>query len=333
VPLWLVGHRLATGHGPHDDSLLRSAVAATFLLSFVHQPLTLGLVYGDANRFRQHRRLFLWTPPIAVMVVVAAVVLRLWVVVPVAALWNTVHTLQQRYGLSRIYGRKAGYGAARLDRMVLYAVMTAAVLVVAADPGTLGLVHRVSLDGVNAGGIRLLAEARPYALGLLVPVGLVAAGVVATLVAQEWGQFVRTRASTEVPANPVNPAKWLYQASSLLLIGSIAVDPAAGFIAYVGSHAIEYFVVVYKTAESRYGGQRDGSTFLGRAAYHPASRLACFAGVVGLALLVQGRLSGDAHDIVFFTVGVLHFFYDGFIWKLRKPSVASDFAIRTVGAG
>jgi hypothetical protein len=330
IPLWLVGHRLAAGHGSHNDSLLRSAVAATFLLSFLHQPMTLGLVYGDANQFRQRRRLFLWTPPVAVIVITVAVVLHLWVIIPVAALWNTVHTLQQRYGLARIYGRKAGYGSARLDRVVLYAWMAAAVLLVAANPRTLGLVHRVSLDSVNAGGIRLLADARPWALLLLVPVGLVAVGVAAALAGQEYRQLGSSRAATGVPANP---AKWLYQASSLLLIVSIAVDPAAGFIAYVGAHAIEYFVVVYKTTETRYGRQRDGSTLLGRAAYRPTGRIACFAGVVGLAVVLHARLAGDVYNVVLYTLGVLHFLYDGFIWKLRKPAVAADFAIQPAVAG
>jgi hypothetical protein len=329
LPLWLVGHRLAAGHGAHNDSLLRSAVAVTFLVSFLHQPLTLGLVYGDIDRFRQQRRLFVWTPPVAVIVITAAVVLNLWVVIPIAALWNTVHTLQQRYGLSRIYGRKAGYGSARLDRAVLYSWMAAAVLVVAANSGTLALVRRVSLDGVNVGGIRLLTDARPWALLLLVPVSLVAIAVAAALVSQEYRQWLRARSGDK----PVNPAKWLYQASSLLLMGSIAVDPVAGFIAYVGAHAIEYFVVVYKTTETRYGRQHDGCSFLGRAAYRPAGRIVCFAVVVGLALLVHARVAGTVYNVVLYTVGVLHFLYDGFIWKLRKPAVAADFAIQPAGGG
>jgi hypothetical protein len=330
IPLWFGGHRLAAGHGPHDDALLRSAVATTLLVSFLHQPLTLGLVYGDAKQFGQRRRLFLWAPPLAVAVTVTAVVLHLWIVIPVAAVWNTVHTLQQRYGLSRIYGRKAGYGSARLDRWVLYAWMGAAVLAVAAKPGIPSLVRRVSLDGVNGDGIRLLTDARPWALTLLVPAVALALVLAAAIVVQEVGQAARAsvvQARHEL-ASPVNPAKWLYQASSLLLIASIAIDPAAGFIAYVGAHAIEYFVVVYKTTETRYGRTHDRSTVLGRAAFHPAGRVACFSVVIGAAILAHARLGGSPYTVVLYTVGVLHFLYDGVIWKLRKPAVAADFAIR-----
>ena len=340
VPLWLAGHRLVAGHGAHDDALLRSAVAGVFLLSFLHQPVTLALVYGDANQFRQRRRLFLWTPPLTVAVIIVAVALHLWIVIPIAAIWNTVHTLQQRYGLARIYSRKAGYGSARLDRWVLYAWMAAALLAVAANPGTLGLVQRVALDNVNGGGVHLLTDARPWAVVMLVPAAVTALWLTGALVRQELTQRARAGAAAGDgvaggaamgggpggPANPANPAKWLYQASSLLLIASIAVDPAAGFIAYVGAHAIEYFVVAYKTTQSRYE-ESAGSSLLGRLAHRTPGRLAGFGAVVAVAVVAHARLEGSVFNVVLYTVGVLHFLYDGVIWKLRKPAVAADFAI------
>jgi hypothetical protein len=318
VPLFVAGHQLARATGTAADSRVRWAMASILLVSFLHQPLTFALVYGDGSQFRTRRRLFLWAPPIAVAVIALAVFGHLWVVVPVAALWNTIHTLQQRYGLSRIYARRAGYGSARLDRWVLYAAMAAASLAVAAAPGTRRLVERVSLGGVNAAGIRLLTDARPVAAFLLVPGGLLAVALAVAIVRQE------------AAAGPAaNPAKWIYQASSLLLIASIAVDPIAGFIAYVGAHAIEYSVVVYKTTESRYGRRTDRSSLLGLTAGTAFGRVVVMAAVALGALAVANRVHGDAGTVVLYTVGALHFLYDGFIWKLRKPAVAADFAIRT----
>ena len=153
---------------------------------------------------------------------------------------------------------------------------------------------------------------------LLVPVGLWAVAVTVALVRQEAG-----------PVAP-NRAKWGYQTSSLLLIAALAVDPAAGFIAYVAAHAIEYFVVVYKTTATRYGcaglGRRNGIRGpLPWVARRAAGRVAALAAIAGLALAAHARLNGDAYDGVLYTVGILHFLYDGFIWKLRKPAVASDF--------
>lgn len=333
IPLFVIGHRLSAAHGARADSSLRWAVTAALLVSFAHQPLTLALVYGDRRQFALRRRLFVWAPPVTVALIAVAVTRHLLVVVPVAAVWNTVHTLQQRYGLSRIYARRSGYGSAALDRCVLYAWMAGAVLLVAANPATPGLVRRVSLDQTNAGGIRLLTDARPVALALLVPVGLVAIGLLAAIVRQErhalHGVAAFDRHGARSPlAAPANPAKWLYQLSSLLLITGLALDPAAGFIAYVGAHAIEYGVVVYKTTQSRYGGHRDRSTLLGRTASSAAGRVGALAAVVGLALALKYRTHGDVADILLYTVGTLHFLYDGCIWKLRRPALAADFAIR-----
>lgn len=316
VPLFAIGHVLSSATGASADSRVRWAVAAILLISFLHQPLTFALVYGDRKQFEQRRRLFVWAPPIAVGVIAAAVFGNLWLVVPVAALWNAVHTLQQRYGLSRIYARRSGYGSARLDRWVLYAWMAVAALVVAAEAGTGALVTRVALGGVNASGVRLLTDARPVAAILLVPIGVAALWLVVAIVRQEGAA-----------GGAANPAKWIYQASSLLLIASIAVDPIAGFIAYVGAHAIEYAVVVYKTTESRYAKGRDRSSLLGRVAGTAWGRVALIVAVSLGALLIARRFHGDAGNVVLFTVGALHFLYDGFIWKLRKPAVAADFAI------
>ncbi|MGH9125652.1 MAG: hypothetical protein ACRDZ8_13135 [Acidimicrobiales bacterium] len=318
LPLFLVGYELAARTGPQADARVRWAVAGILVVSFLHQPLTFALVYGDRKQFQQRRRLFMWAPPIAVAVIALAVWHNLWVVVPVAALWNTIHTLQQRYGLSRIYARRAGYGSAFLDRWVLYAWMAGAALIVAAEPRTPGLVQRVGLGGVNGDGVRLLTDARPVALLLLAPVGLAAVLLTAALVRQEL-----------VAGPAACRAKWLYQASSLVLIATIAVAPVAGFIAYVGAHAIEYAVVVYKTTASRYGRGRDRSSVLGHLAGSWYGRIGVMAVVAFGALAVASRLQGNGEELVLFTVGALHFLYDGFIWKLRKPAVAADFAIRS----
>jgi hypothetical protein len=321
IPLFVVGHLLSAGHGDQNDSNLRHALSAAFLVSFLHQPLTLGLVYGDRNQFRQHRRLFVLAPLATVGAVVLAVSLRLWILIPIAAVWNTQHTLQQRYGLSRIYAKKAGYGSAFLDRWILYAWMTVAALFVAANRATPHLVSRVGLDGVNAGGVRLLTDVRPAALALLVPIGVAALALTVAVVWQE-----RAHVRPVGVSKPANPAKWLYQGSSLMLIAALALDPAAGFIAYVGAHAVEYFAVVYKTTQKRYAGG-GGSGLLGRLGRTLWGRVASLGGIVGLAFVAHTRLHGNAFNVVLYTIGALHFLYDSVIWKLRKPAVAADFAI------
>jgi hypothetical protein len=324
IPIFLFAHSLSGRHGVGSDHLLNNLFNGAFLLSLVHQPLTLALVYGDRNQFALRRRLFTWSPVVAVPLIAVAVALNLWVIIPIAAVWNTIHTLQQRYGLSRIYARKAGYGSARLDRAVLYTWMAAAILAAGSSPKILDQLSRVMLGSTNSNAIVELSGVRSYALWLLLPALLVAAAVTVALARQE----------TEHVAE-ANHAKWLYQVSSLALIATIAFDPLAGFIAYVAAHAIEYFVVVYKTVQSRYGKVRDESTVLGRLAYRPAGRLAFFTLFVAAFLLLDTRFdtsAGQGYTIALYSIGILHFWYDSFIWKLRRPAVAANFGIAQASA-
>ncbi len=90
-------------------------------------------------------------------------VLDLWVIIPVAAIWQAIHTLRQRYGLSRIYAKKAGYGSARLDGLVLYAWMAAAIAAVGSSRGTLDLFSRAMLADQGAGAVRVLGTVRSFA--------------------------------------------------------------------------------------------------------------------------------------------------------------------------
>ena len=90
--------------------------------------------------------------------------------------------------------------------------------------------------------MNLLHTSQPYARWLLVPVVV----VVATLAVQWW------RAERALGAS-ANPAKHFYLLSTAFLIVAVLVDPIAGFLGYVASHAVEYFVIVHRSVRSRAG--------------------------------------------------------------------------------
>ena len=91
-----------------DTNQLTWLVSATLLFSFAHQPLTVALVYGDKRNFDLRRRIFTWSPLLFVVAVLVTRHVSLTTLAVVAAIWNAEHTLMQRYGITRIYGRKAG---------------------------------------------------------------------------------------------------------------------------------------------------------------------------------------------------------------------------------
>jgi hypothetical protein len=325
VPFVLVAHQLQPTRGALDVF-----VAGVFLLSFAHQPLTVALVYGDAEQFRLRRAIFTWSPLVFVVAVVLGFTLSMGLfgsivlVAIVGGLWNAEHTLMQRYGICRIYGRKVGQEHGLVEKLLLFSWLAVALLWVAADPATPARLGMVDLGENNQKGVEVLTQLQPIASWLLVPIGLASLGLL--------GRWLLDERRAVRAGLAANPAKWVYLASTAALFVVILVDPIAGIMGYVGAHAIEYFVIVHQSLGRRYGDPATGgSSPLARAVRARPGRLGFFALYVGLVMglvfLLQWRASDLLYTVVFFTLGGLHVFYDGFIWKLRRPKVAASLAI------
>ncbi|HEY5153707.1 MAG TPA: hypothetical protein VIJ47_03165 [Acidimicrobiales bacterium] len=309
-----------------DPRLLRALISATFLLSFAHQPLTLALVYGDAEQFRLRRALFTLSPVVFAVAIAVATQFDPLILAVVAGAWNAEHTLMQRYGITRIYGRKVGQSDGRVEKAMLFSWLALAVVVVMADGRTPGRLTRMQLGETNRLAVETLSRYRSVLAVLVVPIAVVAVALMVTWVRAEW------RAGSRA-----NPAKWVYVATTASLFAVILVDPIAGLMGYVGAHAIEYFVIVHQSLGRRYGDAGTGrASPLGRAVRARPGRvgfLAVYLGVVlAIVTLLQWYGSVTAYLVVFFTLGGLHVFYDGFIWKLRRPAVAHSLALPTNAA-
>jgi hypothetical protein len=299
------------GH-PH---LLSWMLSAVLLLSLSHQPVTLALVYGDEARFRDHRRFYLLAPLAALGVVLFGLRVSLLLVALAAGLWNAEHTLMQRYGVTRMYGRKAGDEHGPLEKPMLFSWLGVAVVAAAANPRTPHYLAQVNLGAVNTSGITFLSRLRPEATVALVPaVGL------ALVLSLRW-----VRAEQGIG----NPAKWLYLGATALLVLVVCLDPVAGFAAYVGAHAVEYFVIVHGAAGRRAAHGEGG--VVGRLIRSPVGAsgfvlVAAVGAVIPLTVLERWG-SFTAATSVYLTVGALHILYDGLIWKQRTPAVARDLAV------
>jgi hypothetical protein len=328
IPFAVVARVLVAGAdpvvaGPAAASALAAFIAGVFLLSFAHQPLTLALVYGDPAQFRLRRAIFIASPFIFVAAVATGYYVSFGLVAVVGGLWNAEHTLMQRYGLTRVYGRMAGQDDGRVEKVLLFSWLVVAALWVAADPSTPDRARALPLGQNNQVAIDVLGQLRPVALVLLVPAAVASLGAAVVWVRDEL------RRPT------VNPMKWLYLGSTFVLFAVIVIDPIVGIMGYVGAHAVEYFITVHQSLGRRYASaEQDGGALLGRAVRAKPGRWG-FMGVyialvVGVITALEHAGSPLAYTIVFFTLGGLHVFYDGFIWKLRRPAVAHSLAITTV---
>jgi len=310
VPVALVVH-----FAEPNLTLVQTIMAVVFLVSFAHQPLTLGLVYGDPAQRAAHRRLYIWAPLVAAALIVVGLSISLTLVGLLAGLWNAEHTLMQRYGVLRIYGRKAGDDHGSLEKPMLIVWLVTALAFIGAYVNLEQLVLKLGLDETNAGGVRLLEPLRVPATVLFWVGALASIG----LAARWW------RAERSLGAN-ASRAKHLYALGTLGLVVAVMVDPIAGVAGYVAAHAIEYFAVVHRSLRTR----RDDapvaivtSTSRRRGGIYILYFVVIAAIIVGTALPFNGRMYAFA--ILFF--GALHILYDGFVWKLRRPNVAASLGI------
>ena len=283
-------------------------VSATLLISFAHQPLTLALVYGDKRNFDLRRRTFTWSPVLFAGAVLATQHISLTALAVVAGLWNAEHTLMQRYGIMRIHGRNAGQHDARLDKALLFSWLTLAFVWIAADSRTPDHITQTGLRGKNRRGLDLLANLQPIAR-ILLPVAVIAAAVLTV-------RWIRDDARS---GGASSRPKRLYTASTAALFVTILVNPVAGFLGYVGAHAIEYFIIVHRSVGPKYASADvDGGAPVGYA-IRRLGRTGFFAAYIAIvfgALSVLDRYgSPTSYTVVILTLGGMHVFYDGFIWK------------------
>ena len=303
-----------------SSEALSVVVALTLLTSLVHQPLTLGLIYGDPAQFAVARRVFTMFPVVLLASVVVARSFSLTLVAVIAGLWNAEHTLMQRYGVARIYARKAGESGPARERPMLISWLVFALAFAAADPRTTRLLDRVELGSTNEEGVRVLQTLRPWAVG-----AVVVAGLVVVWATSRW--WVGERQLGHAGWTP----KRRYLFGTAFLFAVILVNPIVGLIGYVGSHAIEYFVIVHGALGRRYvGPQAQPGGAVGRVVRGPLRATGCmvfYVILVGAALVsVQKLVDADIANTVLLTVGGMHVFFDGFIWKLRRPVVAHSVA-------
>ena len=200
-----------------DPQHLPDTIRAVLLLSFIHQPITAARVYGDRAQFSLARRIFSFSPLVFIIAVLMLRHFSFAVLAAIAGLWNAEHTLMQRYGITRIYGRKVADDHGRVEKLMLFSWLALALLWTAADRATPGRVEAAGLRGHNREGIDVLTSLRTPAL-VLVPI----VGAASLFLMARWIRAERTHTG--------NPAKWLYLGSTAALFVTIFINPIAGFM-------------------------------------------------------------------------------------------------------
>lgn len=294
-------------------------MALVFALSFMHQPVTLGLVYADPAQRHAHRRLYTWTPFVAAAAILIGLNVSLVLVALMAGLWNAEHTLMQRYGVLRIYGRKSGDSHGRIEKAMLITWLVTALLFLAAFIDLRRMVVRLGVDQTNYDGATMLSRIHGVAMGLFW-LGVAASVTLAVV----W-----VRAERRASRNPARRAKWIYAAATLGLLVAVMIDPLAGIGGYVGAHAIEYFAIVHSSLRRRAGGHaRPPIVVATRTRVRRTALYATYFALVAVFISeASAAWNGELYKFAVLFFGAMHILYDGFVWKLRTPAVAASLGI------
>jgi hypothetical protein len=239
-----------------------------------------------------------------------------------AALWNIWHVYMQKYGILRMYNAKIG-GAVPgwVDRLFVFGWFPLYV-------AWIGPHHRHVLEkhAKEVGGVVLpLVDVLEKVSVVLVPLGvaILAASLVLFTVHERRAGWNRTRVSMAV--------------GTTMLGAATLVEPLKGYIAFGFAHALEYVVFVWAFQRRRYAQAIEPVPLLGRML---RGGPVLFYGAFFIALMGT-RVFLDWGDDTFYSgelriFGVragawllqltvwgslVHFYYDGFLWKMRHAHV------------
>jgi hypothetical protein len=260
----------------------------------------------------------------------------LMVVGVVAALWNFWHVYMQKYGIMRMYSAKArGRFAGELAEAPGWADRALVLCWLPLYFAYLGPLYReVAVDyfddakALLPGFIDVLERAMPVTIPLALALVLIVHGL---WLHSEW-QANRLRSV---------PRLLMAAGTTGLAVCFFVFDPVKVYLAFAFSHALEYCVFVWAFQRKRYQQPLAHDPALGRLLRRPVlfylGMIALFA-VAFLLFKYWGRfimpeaarpeLFGHrtAYWLGFWGVyqSMVHFYFDGFLWKMRLPSVRAN---------
>jgi Flp pilus assembly protein TadD len=283
--------------------------------------------YGDRALFARFKTRFVVAPLALLAVCIWASVYNIQAIQLVALTWGIWHGLMQTYGFCRIYDAKASAKAAaraRVDLALCFSWFVAAVLL---SP----MRFRTCLDlYYESGGPVIPPEFVINARYLIV----FALTVVTVLFL--WRQWKDWRA-----AGIVSPIKFT------LLVSSIAFwwycnngvqNILVGIALFEVFHDVQYLAIVWIYNRTRVERDESIRGFMRFVFRRSGSLIGVYVGLVlayGSIALTTSGVSVEAIKHILIGIvtasALLHFYYDGFIWKVRETQTRAMLGIDGTG--
>ncbi|OFW24732.1 MAG: hypothetical protein A3H97_20135 [Acidobacteria bacterium RIFCSPLOWO2_02_FULL_65_29] len=286
--------------------------------------------YGDRFLFERFKYRFVLSPLVLGGTCLLFAVRELNAMVLVAYVWGVWHGLMQTYGFLRIYDAKVGSVSkwtARLDHAMCLSWFAAAVLW---SPTRMG---KILTDYYRSGG----ALVPPAMVAAVTNVWLVATALVTLGFVGHW-LFQRARGPSQ------SPAKLMLMATSIAFwwYSNVSVsNMLVGIALFEIFHDVQYLTIVWifnLNRVDRDPGVGGFTRFLFRRSWGLAGLYVGLVAAYGSLNFVPGfiptgissQMLGRSLTGLLTASALLHFYYDGFIWKVREKSVRESLGL---GAG
>jgi Flp pilus assembly protein TadD len=279
--------------------------------------------YGDRFLFERFKYRFVLTPVFLAAVCVFFAMRELNAMVLLAYVWGVWHGLMQTYGFVRIYDAKVGSVsrlAARLDFAMCLTWFGAAVLL---SPSRMA---KMLTDYYRSGGVTI-----PPAAIEAATMAWVAATAFATL------GFLGFAAYRKLKGHRQNPAKMVLMATSIAFwwYSNVSVsNMLVGIALFEIFHDVQYLTIVWifnVNRVDRNPGVGTFTRFLFRRSWGLTGLYVGLIAAYGSLNLIPGGLSSPTLSRALIGLltasALLHFYYDGFIWKVREPSVRESLGV------
>lgn len=310
--LWVrVAGMLPGAEGQHAVAALVALVA---ILTYAHLVAVVPRAYFNREVFAAHRGRLTIGPLVLISTMLIST--PVFVACLVAAImWDVHHSAMQTFGLGRIYDMKAGNDGNALRRTDL--LLNGALYIGPLAAGAALIAQFHPLQPIGEFGWKALTQVPGVVAGWAGAIRIVAIAAslaIAALAVANYARAIRT-GSYRLPQHK---AVLIATTGTVSLCMWLFTPP---FLAYVISnifHAMQYFAIVWLKEGRRIAG-------FGRGGDRDAGVLAfvLFFAICFAFGTVYWAESGPYRLILapFIACSLLHFWYDGFVWSVRKKLV------------
>src|SRR6266550_889935 len=279
--------------------------------------------YGDRALFQRFKWRFIFAPIFLVVVCTTFFFWDLKGIVLIAFVWGVWHGMMQTYGFCRIYDAKVGSFAALTRRLDFATCGVWFVTAVLLSPQRM----TDTLDTYYAAG------------GPFIPPGLLRAaqqGLLALAVAVAGvflANFIRMWISGKRP-NPIKVVLLITSISFWWYCNNIVASVLVGIALFEVFHDVQYLSLVWIYNRKRVETDNSIGGFMRFVFRRSGSLIGLYVGLIfayGALGYFKSSIGIDVVKRILTGVvtasALLHFYYDGFIWKVREKSTRQSLGI------